>query len=320
MTDLNFIGRVAIVTGAGRGMGRGHALLLASRGAAVVVNDNGCDVDGKGFSKDPADSVVAEIRAAGGRAIANYGDARAEETGDSLVTAAIEEFGNVDILVANAGITRFADFADTNEDILISTVETHLYGTFRLARAAWPHMMNAGYGRIVTVPSQSTWGLWQLSAYNSAKAGILGLTKTLAVEGAEHGILANGIAPAAWTRMSDKAAEVGQMPPDQYEFAKRATPVQPNSAIVAYLAHESNTLTGQMLTYSGARMARLAYAETEGVPVDVDAPLSPEQVAASIGQIMEDTVRYEWPNSSDLLQHTQAQLRERDEARERVGR
>lgn len=313
MTKLNFEGRVAIVTGAGRGMGRNHAKTLAARGASVVANDAGVEVDGTGWSAEPAESIVEEIRAAGGEAVANTENVRESKAGTDLVAQALDTYGRLDIVVTNAGILRVNDFADATDDDLAYQIDSHIYGTYYTLRAAWPHFQAAGYGRIVTVPTISLFAAPQLTGYNVAKGGILGLTRTLAREGESFGIRVNGLAPAAWTRMSESAANIDSAL--AYEFAKRAMPAQANAAVMAYLAHESVRVNGEVLMNSGSRVSRLLYADTEGLEYDVDVELTPEYIAENLDQIADATKFHEWQTADDMIQYTQAKLRASDAAK-----
>ena len=276
--DLRFDGRVAVVTGAGRGLGRAYALLLAERGASVVVNDLGGAVDGTGADATPAAEVVAEVEAAGGTALADTSDVSSEEGATDLVGAAIERFGRVDALVANAGIMRWGALPDVDREDLERHLLVHLGGSFFTARAAWPHLVEQGYGRIVLTTSAGVLGLRDNTAYATAKGAVLGLARSLAVGGAEHGIKVNCIAPAASTRMS-RGAGAPELPEEQ------AAPM------VAYLAHESCPVTGETYTAGGGRFARLFIGATEGHVHDGDAPTI-EDVAAHWDEINDESSAY----------------------------
>ena len=183
--DLRFDGRVAVVTGAGRGLGRAYAQLLAERGASVVVNDLGGEIDGTGADAGPATTVVAEIEAAGGKATADASDVSTEEGAAALVRRAVEHFGRIDALVANAGIMRWGAFPDIDREDLERHLLVHLGGSFFTARAAWPHLVDQGYGRIVLTTSSGLFGLADNTAYATAKGGVVGLTRSLATAGGE---------------------------------------------------------------------------------------------------------------------------------------
>ncbi|MGF1598217.1 MAG: SDR family NAD(P)-dependent oxidoreductase [Acidimicrobiales bacterium] len=287
--ELRFDGEVALVTGAGGGLGRAHALLLAARGAAVVVNDLGSPTMG-GQDRDPgpAEAVVAEIRAAGGTAVADGGSVATRDGGAAMVARALDEFGRLDIVVNNAGIIRNRTFANIGPDELEPVLAVHVEGAFHVTRPAYVHMKAAGYGRIVNTSSGSgLFGAFGQSAYAAAKAAILGLTRTLAIEGARYGIAANAIAPGALTRMTgdvlgdDSPAArrlgIGGGDLDDVLGPHRVAPV------VAYLAHRSCTLNGEVLSAAGGRVGRVFVAATPGI---VDHELTPERLAARIDEVM----------------------------------
>lgn len=270
MTTIDFDGRVAVVTGAGGGLGRSHALLLASRGARVVVNDLGGSRDGSGASASMADAVVEEIRAAGGEAVANHDSVATWEGGEAIVAAALGSFGRIDIVVNNAGILRDVSFAKLAEPELDLVLRVHLYGGFHVAHAAWPHLKEQGYGRIVSTTSGSgLYGNFGQTNYAAAKLGLVGLTRSLAIEGAKYGITANAIAPVAASRMTEDV-----MPPQLLER------LQPEhvSPVVAWLASEACTDTGRIYSVGGGYLARVAIVEGEGVTFDGVA--TPEDIAA----------------------------------------
>ena len=269
MAQIDFDGRVAIVTGAGGGLGRSHALLLASRGAKVVVNDLGGNRSGEGGGSEMADQVVTEIKDAGGEAVANYEGVHTWEGGQAIVQSAIDAFGRVDIVVNNAGILRDTSFAKLEQDQLDLVLKVHLYGGFHVARAAWPHLREQGYGRVINTTSGSgLYGNFGQANYSAAKLGLVGLTRTLSIEGAKYGITANVIAPIAKSRMTEDI-----MPPQLLER------LEPDyvSPLVAYLASEACTDTGRIYSVGGGYMARVAILEGEGATFD-RVP-SPDEVA-----------------------------------------
>ncbi len=270
MAQIEFDGRVAIVTGAGGGLGRAHALLLASRGAKVVVNDLGGSRDGSGGGSAMADEVVAEITDAGGEAVANYDGVHTWEGGQAIVQTAIDAFGRVDVVVNNAGILRDTSFAKLEEPQLDLVLKVHLYGAFHVARAAWPHLKEQGYGRIVNTTSGSgLYGNFGQSNYSAGKMGQVGLTRTLAIEGAKYGITSNVIAPVAKSRMTEDI-----MPPALLE---RLEP-EYVSPLVAYLASEGCTDTGRIFSVGGGYIARVAI--LEGAGVAFDGVPDPDDIAA----------------------------------------
>ncbi|PRY02074.1 SDR family oxidoreductase [Allonocardiopsis opalescens] len=256
MADLHFDGRVAVVTGAGQGLGRSHALELAARGAKVVVNDLGGAVDGTGSSDTPARRVVEEIAAAGGQAVVDGGDVSTEEGAEGVVRTALEAYGRVDVVVNNAGILRDRSVKNITAAEWDAVLAVHLRGSFLVARAAFPHMRENGYGRVLNTSSPSgLFGNFGQVNYASAKMGLIGLTRTLAIEGAKYDITANAIAPVAYTRMTEDL-----FPP---EMAGRLGPERV-TPLVVYLVHESCAATGEVYTVGGGRVARVFVAEGPG--------------------------------------------------------
>ena len=256
MDRYGFEGRVAVVTGAGRGIGRAYARLLAERGASVVVNDLGGSMEGAGTDAGPASTVAAEIVAAGGAAVADTRDVASEAGGQALVDTAVERFGRLDILVNNAGIIRWAGLPEADADNLASHLAVHVGGSFNTTRAAWPRMVEQGYGRIVMTSSSGMFGLPTNLSYATAKAAVIGMTNSLAVAGAAHGIKINVIAPAAMTRMAGPGAD------DPAE----GTPMAPAlvAPMVAFLAHEDCPVSGEVYAAGAGRFARIFIAQTEG--------------------------------------------------------
>ncbi len=284
MTDFNFDGRVAVITGAGRGMGRGYALLLAARGASVVVNDLGGSIAGVGADMSTAETVVSEIRIAGGIAIADGTDVSQDNGGQSLIDATIETFGRVDIVINNAGIMRWAGFPKADVANLRAHLDVHVTGSFNVARAAWPHMVDQRYGRIVDTTSAGMFGLPNNLSYATAKGGVVGMTRSLATAGAPHNILVNLIAPAAVTRMGGAAPNSepptsGPMSPD------RVAPM------VAFLSHETCSVTGEIYAAGFGRFQRIFLATTPGYVHERDdgEPPTIEDIAANWSVINNET-------------------------------
>ena len=283
MEGYSFEDRVAVVTGAGRGIGRAYARELARRGAAVVVNDLGGSIGGDGADAGPASSVAAEIVAAGGAAVADPSDVATPAGGQALVDTALERFGRVDVVVNNAGIVRWAGLPDADLDNLERHLAVHVAGSFNTIRAAWPHMVAQGYGRIVNTTSTGMLGLPTNLSYATAKAGVVGMTRSLATAGAKHGIRINCIAPAAFTRMAGTGADPAADDP-------MATLMAPElvAPMVAFLAHEACPVSGEIYTAGAGRFARLFIASTEGY-VHPTATPTVEDVAAHWAAINDET-------------------------------
>ena len=252
MSEYTFDGRVAVVTGAGRGIGRAYALLLADAGARVVVNDLGGGMEGDGADAEPASTVAAEIAAAGGVAVADTNDVATAAGAQALVDAAVGRFGRVDILINNAGIIRWASFPEADADNLARHLAVHVAGSFNTTRSAWPHMVEQGYGRVVMTTSAGIFGLRANLSYATAKGGVIGLTRSLATEGAAHGITVNAIAPAAFTRMAGPGPDIPEMSPDLV------------APMVAFLAHEDCPVSGEIYAAGAGRFARMFIASTDG--------------------------------------------------------
>lgn len=298
--ELGFDGRVAIVTGAGGGLGRAHALELGRRGAAVVVNDIGVSLSGDGADDGPAAAVVKEIEAAGGTAMADTNSVSTIEGGEALVGTAIDAFGRVDIVVNNAGILRDKAFHNTSADDVDPVLAVHLAGAFNVTRPAWVRFREQGYGRVVmTSSSAGLWGNFGQASYGAAKMGLVGLVKVLAVEGKKYNINANAIAPIARTRMTESSGN----PLHPRLDPERIAPV------VAYLAHESTEMTGEILSAGGGRIARAFVGVTRGYITDDE--ITAELVRDRIEAIFA-LEGFELPGSSkdevDLLKQMVADL------------
>jgi NAD(P)-dependent dehydrogenase (short-subunit alcohol dehydrogenase family) len=256
MSDLRFDGRVAVVTGGGRGLGRSYALLLASRGAKVVVNDIGGDLTGEGVDVAPAEQVVGEITAAGGEAIACSASVSTGEGGDAIVRAALDHYGGIDILVHNAGNVRRASLKEMSHEDFDAVLDVHLRGAFNVVRPAFPIMCAAGYGRIVLTSSiGGLYGNHGVANYAAAKAGVIGLSNVAALEGAADGVTCNVIVPAAVTRMA-AGIDTSAYPPMGSDLV---------APVVGWLAHESCSVTGEMFIALAGRVARAVIAEAPGV-------------------------------------------------------
>jgi NAD(P)-dependent dehydrogenase (short-subunit alcohol dehydrogenase family) len=256
MSELRFDDRVAVVTGAGRGLGRAYAHLLASRGAKVVVNDVGGGLDGDGVDADPAEAVVGEILAAGGTAIACGASVATREGGQAIVQTAVEHYGGIDVLVHNAGNVRRGSLKEMSYEDFDAVLDVHLRGAFHVVRPAFPLMCEAGYGRIVLTSSiGGLYGNHGVANYASAKAGVIGLSNVAALEGAAEGVTCNVIVPAAVTRMAE-GLYTSAYPPMGAELV---------APVVGWLAHESCSVTGEMFVALAGRVARVVIGESPGV-------------------------------------------------------
>ncbi len=277
MPDLGYDGKVAIITGAGGGLGRQHALLLAGRGALVVVNDLGGSIDGTGESTSAAERVVEEIRAAGGEAVADHNSVATPEGGAAIVQTAVDSFGRVDIVVNNAGILRDKSFNNMGPDLLGPVLDVHLAGAFYVTQPAWLHMREQGYGRIVSTSSAAgIFGNFGQTNYGAAKMGLVGFTRVLAVEGAKYGIKANAIAPLALTRMTEDI--LGGL-------GDRLDPALV-SPLVAFLTHEECPVSGQVFSVGGGRVAQVFIGETKGY---WKADLAPEDLRDNWDTVTDQT-------------------------------
>jgi NAD(P)-dependent dehydrogenase (short-subunit alcohol dehydrogenase family) len=286
MTDLRLDGRVAIITGAGGGLGRSHAMELARRGAKVLVNDLGGTLDGSGSSMSAADRVADEINSGGGSAAPNHDTVATLEGGKAIVQAALDAFGRVDVLINNAGILRDKAFHKMDGSMIDAVIDVHLKGAFYVSQPAFRLMREQGYGRIVNTTSASgLFGNFGQANYGAAKAGLAGLNRVLALEGADHGIKVNAIAPIASTRMTEDL--LGDL----------ASKVSPDSVspLVAYLAHEECAVNGHVYSVAGGRIARIFVAETHGIVLSEN---TAEAILASLALIDEtDAHRYQEPSS-----------------------
>ena len=291
MTELRFDDRVVVVTGAGRGVGRGHALLLASKGARVVVADYGGGIDGDGSSPAPAEDVVKEITAAGGEAVACYASVADERGAKTIVDTALEVFGRIDAVINNAGIHDPALFDALSVEQFQKMLDVHFFGSMFVSRVAWPHFVEARYGRIVnTVSEAMLGGIPELTSYGSAKGAVLGLTRNLATEGVRHGIRVNAVAPRAYTRMSashqDALSEVLGLQRDVMDEINASMPPELCAPAAAFLAHESCPLNGEVLLIGMGSVARIAVVRSQGI---WKSPLTAEDIAENLDQILDLT-------------------------------
>jgi NAD(P)-dependent dehydrogenase (short-subunit alcohol dehydrogenase family) len=293
MTERRFDGRVAVITGAGRGLGREYALLLGSKGAKVVVNDPGVSIKGEGIDAGPAESVVREIRAAGGEAAACTESVATPKGGAAIIQAALDHFGRIDVLIHNAGNVRYGALDEITQEDFDAVVDVHLMGAFHVVRAAFPIMCRAGYGRVVLTSSiGGIYGTRRVVNYGVSKAGIIGLNNVVAIEGADRGVKSNIILPGAVTRMAD-GLDTSQYPPMGPELV---------SPVVGWLAHESCTISGEMLVSMAGRVARAFIAETEGV---YRPSWTIDDVANQIDGIRNSDKLWMFPAGQGYLEHLQ---------------
>ncbi len=256
MSDLRFNDRVAVITGAGRGLGKAYALLLAHQGAKVVVNDPGGSLQGEGEDIGPAQAVVDEIQAAGGEAVASTASVATPEGGQAIIDTAIKHYGRLDILIHNAGNVRPASLKEMGFDDFNSVLDVHLRGAFHVVRPAFPLMCEAGYGRIVLTSSiGGLYGNHNVVNYAMSKSGMIGLCNVAALEGEAEGVKCNIIVPGAVTRMAE-GIDVSAYPPMGPELV---------APVVGWLAHENCNINGEMLISIAGRVAKAYIAETQGV-------------------------------------------------------
>lgn len=298
---IGFSGQAVVITGAGGGLGRAYALEIARRGGMVVVNDLGGSTrggEGETFSSF-ADKVVADILAAGGQAVANYDTVATPQGGKAIIECALEHFGRIDAVIANAGNMRFGEFEDLTFDDLNALLAVHVGGSWNVAHAAWPHMKRQGYGRIVfTTSSGGTLGNASLAAYGAAKGGVMGLMHNLAEAGAPHGILCNAVMPNAMSRMTMKIkpGELGENPwsaamPQYFDPAYTA-------GLGTYLASSACTTHHGIYSMLGGRLGRAFIGVCHGHAQD--APMDAETIAANWAAINDHAAGYGVPaNNTD---------------------
>ncbi len=273
MSALRFDDRVAVITGGGRGLGRAYAELLGSLGAKIVVNDNGSIIKGEGADAGPAQEVVDAITAAGGEAIACADSVATPDGGRAIIQAALDAFGRIDVLIHNAGNVRYGSIRELSDEDLDAVLDVHLKGAFHVVRAAMPLMCDAGYGRIVLTSSiGGVYGNSNCVNYAMAKAGMIGLSNVIALEGELFGVKSNVIVPAAVTRMAD-GLDTSMYPPMGPELV---------APMVGWLAHENCSVSGEIYAAVAGRMAEMYIGETRGV---YRPEWSVDDVGAAIGAI-----------------------------------
>jgi NAD(P)-dependent dehydrogenase (short-subunit alcohol dehydrogenase family) len=272
--DLRFDDQVAVITGAGGGLGKQYALLLAARGARVVVNDTGGSVTGDGSNGEAATVAAEEIRQLGGEVIADSHSVTSPEGGTAIIDTALDAWGRVDIVINNAGIVRDAPFEDMTPELFEPLLDVHLRGAFHVTRPAWKAMREQGYGRIVnTCSAAGILGAEGMSNYGAAKTGLIGLTRVLAAEAAGHDIKVNAIAPIAYTRMLAHSVDTTDRPDDPSaqavldelvgQYLQRLDPALV-APVVAFLAHRDCPVSGEIYTVGAGHVARFFVGRTQG--------------------------------------------------------
>jgi NAD(P)-dependent dehydrogenase (short-subunit alcohol dehydrogenase family) len=291
MSERRFDGRVAVITGAGRGLGRAYAELLASKGAKVVVNDNGAALGGDGSDAGPAQEVVAAIKAAGGEAVACTDSVTTPEGGKAIVEAALDSFGRIDALIHNAGNSLFAPLAEIAYEDFRRSLDIHLLGGFHVVQPAFAWMLDAGYGRVVLTGSIG--GLYTMPntvQYAVSKSGMIGLSNAVSIEGAGHNVKSNIILPGASTRMAEGIDTTG-FPPMGPELV---------APVVGWLAHESCDVSGELYISVAGRVARAFFAESEGV---YRPSWTIDEVAENIAAIRDESRQWIFPQQTGFSDH-----------------
>ncbi|HEY9135172.1 MAG TPA: SDR family oxidoreductase [Pseudomonadales bacterium] len=273
MSELRFDDKVVIITGAGNGLGRSHALEFGRRGAKVVVNDLGGGAFGGGSDSSPAQKVVDEIKAAGGEAVANFDSV---EDGDKIVQTAMDSYGRIDVIVNNAGILRDKSFQKMTDEDWDLIYRVHVKGSYAVTHAAWPHMRDQEYGRVVmTASAAGIYGNFGQANYSMAKLGLHGFAQTLAKEGQKRNIIVNSIAPIAASRLTETVMPANVLENLKPEYV---------SPLVAYLCHESNTDTGGLYEVGMGWIGKLRWERTAGAGLNLN-EVTAENVAAAWGTI-----------------------------------
>jgi NAD(P)-dependent dehydrogenase (short-subunit alcohol dehydrogenase family) len=304
VSKYDFDGRVAVVTGAGRGIGRAYALLLGQRGAKVVVNDLGGSTKGTGHDPAPAQQVADQITEAGGAAIADSSDVSTVEGGQRAVDAALSEFGRVDIVVNNAGNVIYGAMPEIDVSVLDAILAVHVRGTFNVTKAAWPHMLGQNYGRVVLTGSTGMFGMHDNLSYATAKAGMIGLAQALTVNAGDHDIKVNVIAPNAWTRMAGDPSEgMDELRAQRPAGVPEHMEPELVAPMVAFLAHESCPVSAGIYLAGAGRFARIFVAANDGYLYPGDGTPSLEDVADNWAAINDPSSYYLPTSTLDASAH-----------------
>jgi NAD(P)-dependent dehydrogenase (short-subunit alcohol dehydrogenase family) len=286
MANLRFDGQVAIVTGAGRGLGRLYAMELARRGASVLVNDLGGSSIGEGADASVASQVVAEIEAEGGVAAASVESVATPDGGQAIVDAAMGRFGRVDIVINNAGIIRFTPFDQITGDEWRKTIGVHVDGSFHVSQPAFRVMKSQGYGRFVFISSSfGAFGQIGAASYSTAKSALLGLSNVVALEGAAHGILSNAVLPMGFSRMVTDQSPDAEVPPGRQAFFDAIRP-ELVAPLVVYLASRECNLTHRAIAAAAGRYSRVFTGYADGWLSEAGSSPSAEDIAGRIEQIL----------------------------------
>src|SRR4051812_3764686 len=296
-SELRFDGKVVVITGAGQGLGRTHALLFGKRGAKVVVNDLGGTATGGGKSSAAADKVVSEIKEAGGTAVANYDSV---EDGDQIVKTAIDNFGRIDVVINNAGILRDTSFQKMTREDWELIFRVHVQGAFRVTHAAWPYMRDQNYGRIIfTTSAAGIYGNFGQANYSAAKLALVGFAQTLGLEGEKKNVRVNAIAPIAGSRLTETV-----LPKDLIDALKP----EYVSPLVAWLTHEECQENGGVFEVGGGYYAKLRWERTEGKTFKLGRDISPEALQSNWSQIVDFGKSTHPANITESMQPVMANL------------
>ena len=299
--SISFDGKVAVITGAGSGLGRSHAKYFAANGAKVVVNDLGGSVAGTGGSNNSADEVVKDITAAGGIAVANYDSVATEEGGANIIKTAVDNFGSVDILINNAGNVRDKSFAKMDLKDFTSLMDVHLMGAVYCTKAAWPMMLEKRYGRIVMTSSAAgLYGTHGHTNYSSAKISLIGFMNALKQEGTSKNVLVNSIAPMALTRMTEEIMSPKLAPKMKPEYV---------TAVVAWMCSEESTLSGEIIEAGMGYYSKVQIVEAPGYIFKGDEVPTPEQIRDHWGEISDMTGAEPYPGADDVIRGVFAKLK-----------